>query len=155
MSGSTAPVLMPTPDPADETLEVEHASGGGFWHWVGRVVPTTIVVAGLIGLAVWGHENDWTIPKFSELFGGKTMEVVDWCEEHNVPESQCVECNKSLLPAGTDHGWCSAHGVMQCPLENPDIVQLKTQPTITPAMLGPGAAEKQWQEKVKQLQKKP
>jgi cobalt-zinc-cadmium efflux system membrane fusion protein len=126
---------MPTPDPADETAEVEHASGGGFWHWVGQVVPTTLVVVGIIALAVWGHENDWTIPKFSELFGGKDMEVVDWCEEHNVPESQCVECNKSLLPAGTDYGWCSAHGVMQCPLEHPDIVQLKKPPMVTPAML--------------------
>jgi multidrug efflux pump subunit AcrA (membrane-fusion protein) len=126
---------MPTPDPADETPEVEHTSRGGFWHWVGQVVPTTLVVAGLIALAVWGHENDWTIPKFSELFGDKTMEVVDWCEEHNVPESQCVECNKSLLPAGRDYGWCSAHGVMQCPLEHPDIVQLKKPPTVTPAMV--------------------
>jgi cobalt-zinc-cadmium efflux system membrane fusion protein len=126
---------MPTPDPADETPEVEHASGGGFWHWVGQVVPTTLVVVGIIALAVWGHENDWTIPKFSELFGGKDMEVMDWCEEHNVPESQCVECNKSLLPAGTDYGWCSAHGVMQCPLEHPDIVQLKKPPMVTPAML--------------------
>jgi cobalt-zinc-cadmium efflux system membrane fusion protein len=126
---------MPTPDPADEAPEVEYASSGGFWHWVGQVVPTTLVVAALIALAVWGHENDWTIPKFSELFGGKDMEVVDWCEEHNVPESQCVECNKSLLPAGTDYGWCSAHGVMQCPLEHPDIVQLKKPPMVTPAML--------------------
>lgn len=135
MSISTAPVLMPAPDPADETPEVERTSRGGFWHWAGQVVPTTLVVAGLIALAVWGHENDWTIPKFSELFCGKTMEVVDWCEEHNVPESQCVECNKSLLPPGTDYGWCAAHGVMQCPLEHPDVVQLKKLPTVTPAML--------------------
>jgi len=28
------------------------------------------------------------------------------------------------------------HGVMQCPLEQPDIAQLKTPPTITPEMLG-------------------
>jgi cobalt-zinc-cadmium efflux system membrane fusion protein len=75
------------------------------------------------------------MPKFSELFGGKAEEAADWCEAHNVPESQCVECNNSLCPIGTDYGWCSVHGVMQCPLEHPDIAQLKTQPTITPAML--------------------
>ena len=29
----------------------------------------------------------------------------------------------------------AAHGVMQCPLEHPDVAQLKVRPTITPAML--------------------
>ena len=92
-------------------------------------------MCGIVGLAVWGNATEWSMPKFSALFGGKAEEAADWCDEHNVPESQCVECNKSLCPIGMDYGWCSVHGVMQCPLEHPDIAQLKTPPTITPAML--------------------
>jgi len=92
-------------------------------------------VAGLVALAVWGQRTDWTLPKFSALFGGAPEEASDWCDEHNVPESQCVECNPKLMPVAKDYGWCSAHGVMQCPLEHPDVVQLNARPTITPAML--------------------
>jgi cobalt-zinc-cadmium efflux system membrane fusion protein len=99
------------------------------------VAPTAGVVIGLLVLAVWGHATDWTMPKFSALVGGGSEIKSDWCDEHNVPESQCVECNKSLLPLGKDYGWCPVHGVMQCPLEHPDVVELKSQPTITPAML--------------------
>jgi cobalt-zinc-cadmium efflux system membrane fusion protein len=107
----------------------------GIWQRLRRTVPTAAVVAGLISLAFWGHASDWSIPKFSSLFGSTAEEAADWCEAHNVPESQCVECNKALCPIGVDYGWCPVHGVMQCPLEHPDIVQLRTQPTITPAML--------------------
>jgi cobalt-zinc-cadmium efflux system membrane fusion protein len=107
----------------------------GVIQWLRRSAPTAIVVGGIVGLAVWGNATEWSMPKFSSLFGGAAEEAADWCEEHNVPESQCVECNKSLCPIGMDYGWCPVHGVMQCPLEHPQIVQLKTQPTITPAML--------------------
>src|SRR3954453_631294 len=100
-----------------------------------RAAPTFVVVAAIIGLAVWGQSTEGTMPKFSALFGRAPQEVSDWCDEHNVPESVCVECNPKLMPVATDYGWCSAHGVMQCPLEHPDIAQLKSQPTITPAML--------------------
>ena len=105
------------------------------WQRLIKALPTAAIVAGLVALAVWGHHSDWTLPKFSSLVGGHVEEAADWCEEHNVPESQCVECNPSLLPPGTDYGWCAAHGVMQCPLEHPDVAQLKAPPTITPAML--------------------
>ncbi len=89
----------------------------------------------LVGLAVWGHTTEWTLPKFSALFGAEQAELADWCDAHNVPESICVECNPTLLPAGKDYGWCAVHGVMQCPLEHPEVAQLKTPPTIAPAML--------------------
>jgi cobalt-zinc-cadmium efflux system membrane fusion protein len=107
----------------------------GIWQRLRHSAPTAAVVAGLVALAIWGHASEWSMPKFSLLFGGKADEAADWCEEHNVPESKCVECNKALCPIGMDYGWCSVHGVMQCPLEHPDIAQLRTQPTITPAML--------------------
>ena len=34
----------------------------------------------------------------------------DWCEEHSVPESQCVECNPDLLPPAKDYGWKAVMG---------------------------------------------
>jgi len=34
----------------------------------------------------------------------------DWCEEHNVPESQCTRCNPKLVPAFKATGdWCEEH----------------------------------------------
>lgn len=36
----------------------------------------------------------------------------DWCEEHQVPESQCTKCNPDLIPAFKAAGdWCNEHGV--------------------------------------------
>src|SRR5262249_10101580 len=104
-------------------------------RWIGSVVPTVFVVAALIGLAVWGHQTDWAMPKFSALVGQNPQPAEQWCLEHNVPETECIECNVSLLPVGTDYGWCKLHGVAQCPFEHPDVAQLKSPPAITQAML--------------------
>ena len=75
------------------------------WPWLKKVMPTAFVVGGLAGLALWGHSTDWKLPKFSELTGQAGSVVKDWCEEHGVPESKCVECNPNLLPKDTDYGW--------------------------------------------------
>jgi cobalt-zinc-cadmium efflux system membrane fusion protein len=72
------------------------------------------------------------MPKFSALTGNGPAPKGDWCEEHSVPESQCVECNKELLPQKS-FGWCKIHGVHDCPLEHPEVAQLKTTPHVTPA----------------------
>lgn len=121
-----APEIAPEPAPIEP---------GGFWAWVRRTLPTAGVAVALIGLAVWGHSTDWTVPKFSALIGAEKPEAPDWCDSHGVPESACVECNPSLVKSLPDFGWCSVHGVMQCPLEHPEIAQVKTPVTITPAML--------------------
>src|SRR5436190_11450885 len=132
MGTTTAPVLNPVTGNSGGSTGPDSV---GVMQRLLRTLPTLAVVTSIVGLAFWGNATEWSIPKFSALFGGATEDVADWCEEHNVPESQCVECNKSLCPIGMDYGWCPVHGVMQCPLEHPDIAQLKTQPTITPAML--------------------
>lgn len=110
-------------------------SGIAIWHWLQRAIPTAVVVAVLTSLAIWGHMTDWTMPKFSTLVGGESAKVQDWCKDHNVPDSQCIECKPNLLPAVIDYGWCKEHGIAQCPLEHPEIAQVATLPTITPAML--------------------
>jgi hypothetical protein len=48
----------------------------------------------------------------------------DWCEEHQVPESQCTRCNPALTPAFKATGdWCEEHGVpeSQCTRCNPNL----------------------------------
>jgi membrane fusion protein, heavy metal efflux system len=102
-----------------------------FGVWLRTATPTVLVIGLLVGVAYWGHSTDWSLPKFSALLGKQAEEKTDWCEEHNVPESQCIECNKNLAPALPDYGWCPVHGIAQCPLEHPDVAQLEEQPTVT------------------------
>ena len=48
----------------------------------------------------------------------------DWCEEHQVPESQCTRCNHDLVAAFKATGdWCDEHGLpeSQCTKCNPDL----------------------------------
>lgn len=98
-----------------------------------RHIPTLLVMALLGGMGVYGHRTGWKLPKFSALAGNGMAEREDWCEEHGVPESQCVECHPDLLPRGKDYGWCNDHGVANCPLCHPDVAQLKQTPVVTDA----------------------
>lgn len=98
-----------------------------------RHTPTLCVMAALAALGIYGHRTDWKLPKFSTLTGNSASARDDWCEQHGVPESQCVECQPDLLPSGQDYGWCKTHGVHDCPLEHPDVAQLKKPPLVTDA----------------------
>lgn len=101
--------------------------------WLSEGATTALVVLALGGVATWGHFTGWTMPKFSDLFSS-SKGADDWCAEHSVPASICVECNESLMPHGKST-YCRKHGVHFCPLENPETSQLKQPPTITPEML--------------------
>lgn len=110
-------------------------SRNGFLHWLSQAIPNVFVLAALAGLAYWGHHTGWTVPSFAALTGGESKGRDDWCSEHGVPESQCIECNTDLLPRGQDYGWCRKHGIPNCPFEHPEIAQLPEPPPITPADL--------------------
>jgi hypothetical protein len=48
----------------------------------------------------------------------------DWCGEHAVPESQCSQCNPSLVAAfKATNDWCAEHGLPEshCKKCNPDL----------------------------------
>jgi cobalt-zinc-cadmium efflux system membrane fusion protein len=92
-------------------------------------------VAVLGSLAWWGHSNAWKLPKFAALFGNAHPKMDDWCDEHAVPESECVVCNPSLFARPKLYGFCTTHGVHQCPFEHPDIAQVTERPTIAQADL--------------------
>ncbi|MBD3216627.1 MAG: efflux RND transporter periplasmic adaptor subunit [candidate division Zixibacteria bacterium] len=49
----------------------------------------------------------------------------DWCKEHLVPESECTQCNPSLIEEFKASGdWCAGHDLPEshCRLCNPEIV---------------------------------
>lgn len=89
-----------------------------------------LTLLGFVAIFVYGHRSDWKLPKFGSLIGRVDSRVDDWCEEHGVPESICVQCDASLMPKGADYGWCETHGVHNCVLHHPDVAQLKSVPEI-------------------------
>ncbi len=130
---------VPSTSPADPTPlpnrnSREHGARG-LRAWIVGAVPTLLVLAGLAALAYWGHHTGWTIPTFAALTGDGDVEKDDWCAEHGMTESLCVECNPELLPKPKAFGWCKKHGVYECPLEHPEIAQLAVVPRITAADL--------------------
>ncbi len=97
-------------------------------------MPTLIVLAGLIAVGWWGHHTGWALPKFSAMTE-PAEPADDWCSEHTVPESICVECDESLMPRLPSKGWCRIHGIPECVLCNPSLAQLATTPAVSPAEL--------------------
>ena len=102
---------------------------------LGRTVPPLVVFGTLLGLLAWGHHTGWTLPKFSDLTGGAAAAPDNWCEEHSVPESECVECNPNIMPRSKSFGWCKRHGVHDCPLEHPELAQVAGLAKVSPADL--------------------
>lgn len=96
-------------------------------------LPTLAVIASLAGVGAYGHYSHWKLPKFSALTGSAEPSTSDWCEEHGVPESNCVQCNPDRFPSGPDYGWCREHGVQNCVLHHPDVAQLKETPVVSGA----------------------
>jgi cobalt-zinc-cadmium efflux system membrane fusion protein len=107
-----------------------------FRHRLTETVAPLLVVALLGGLLVWGHHTGWALPKFSALLGNGSGAGDDWCGNHSVPESICVECNPQLLPKLQNY-WCKTHGVHACPFEHPEVAQL-----LAPADVGPADLER-------------
>ncbi|QDT66640.1 efflux RND transporter periplasmic adaptor subunit [Calycomorphotria hydatis] len=100
-------------------------------RWIFRVLPTLLVMCGLAAIGAYGHANHWKLPSFAELTGNVEPVALDWCEEHGVPEANCVACNPDLMPVDPVYGWCNEHGVHNCTLHHPDVAELKDTPKAT------------------------
>ena len=51
-------------------------------------------------------------------------QMIDWCREHGVPESQCTRCNPALVDAFKAKGdWCGEHNLpkSQCIACDPSL----------------------------------
>jgi cobalt-zinc-cadmium efflux system membrane fusion protein len=112
--------------------KVSPASGGSrSWGSTAmRVLPNLFAFGLLGGVLYVGHETGWKVPKASELMRATSVSSADWCEEHLVPESECVECDVSLLPKGKAFGFCQEHGVMECVFHHPELAQVKGVPKL-------------------------
>ena len=99
---------------------------------VASAAPTTLAFALLIGAGYVGHATGWKLPKASTLAGRAPESADDWCAEHNVPESACVECDPALMPRRKPSGWCPAHGVGECVLHHPESAQVPGTPAPFP-----------------------
>lgn len=103
------------------------------WALLRRAVIGSALAAGVGGLAFWGFQTNWSLPKFAFIAGGAGDSVPDdWCAEHSVPESLCIACDPKLAPPEAEHGWCSVHGVAECLVEHPELAQVKS-PYLPPA----------------------
>lgn len=103
------------------------------WKFVRGFLSLAIAAACLGGLAVFGQQIGWSLPKFSKVLGHVEPQKDDWCETHSVPDSLCVECRAECLPRGPERGWCKIHGVHECPMCHPDVAQLLSPPLVTDA----------------------
>jgi membrane fusion protein, heavy metal efflux system len=125
-----APPVSPPPRTAETERITAPPMRVRFVSWIIGSIPTLMTLALLAGLGWWGHHSGWAMPKFAELSGATTATPDDWCEEHGVPESMCVECNPDDYPQRELYGWCRIHGVHECVLDHPDVAQLRTVPQI-------------------------
>lgn len=107
----------------------------GFWSFLGRRIPGLIALALIAGLLWLGFRTGWRMPKFSALLGRPAAPADDWCDEHAVPDSICVECKKDCMPRLKEFGWCRNHRVHECPYCHPEVAQLQTLPGISAADL--------------------
>src|SRR5262245_21329923 len=93
-----------------------------------RLVPATVAVALALAAVGAGAANGWRINPFSDLSGRAEKAIDDWCSDHGVPKSGCVECDSTLFPRRPALGWCSSHGVHECPLCHPESAELPLTP---------------------------
>jgi len=133
----TGGAVLEPPSPEAEARPPSPRQRGLIAPAVGSIagtLPTLFVVAVAGTVGWWGHHTGWKLPKFSEL-NGHVKAKDDWCGEHNVPESICVECDPDLLPRPAFREWCKLHGVPECTLCNPELAQLPKTPVVTAADL--------------------
>lgn len=126
---ATAPARPLATPPHIETQPVARPRRS-WWKTTLNAVPNLVVFSMLGGVMYVGHHTGWKLPKMSELMGTTTAAVDDWCSEHLVPESQCIECRTDLLPKKKPFGFCREHGVAECVIHHPELAEVKGEPQL-------------------------
>jgi len=106
------------------------ATNQGWLRAIVGAIPNLLVLGMLFAIFVAGHHYGWKLPRFSALFGSAAGKADDWCDEHLVPESTCLECNAALKSPGKPLGWCPEHGVAECVICHPELAQIKGPPAL-------------------------
>jgi len=126
---ATAPVCpVAAPEPIESPLVAKPKRP--WWVTALNAVPNLVVFSILGGVMYVGHHTGWKLPKMSSLMGTATAPVDDWCAEHLVPESSCIECRTELLPKLKPKGFCREHGVAECVIHHPELAQVKGEPQL-------------------------
>lgn len=120
----TAPPRPATSPPPTDSRPVAE-SRSRWWKTVAHAIPNLVIFSLLGGVMYFGHHTGWKMPKLSELLGTATVVSDDWCSEHLVPESQCIECRPELYPKGKPLGFCREHGVSECVIHHPGLAQVQ------------------------------
>lgn len=129
---STGSVMAPSsPETPARDASRDVGRGPRLLSRLGHLAPAVIAAGFVAGLVAVGVHTGWALPKFSTLLGKQAAEKDDWCQEHSVADSQCVECRKECMPPGKGFGWCSVHGVHECPLCHPETAQLPQLPVVS------------------------
>lgn len=101
-----------------------------WWLALLNALPNLVVFSLLGGVMFLGHHTGWKMPKMSELMGKTNVDTVDWCSEHLVPESKCIECKPELYPKHKPFGFCRVHGVAECVIHHPELAQVQGKPQL-------------------------
>ncbi|GHT13545.1 hypothetical protein FACS1894170_09660 [Planctomycetales bacterium] len=89
-----------------------------------RMLPNIGVFLLLGSILYAGHVTGWKMPKFSDLTGQNKSLDGEWCNDHLVPEAECIECQPDLLPKNQPFGFCNNHGVAECVNDHPELAQV-------------------------------
>lgn len=101
-----------------------------WWATILNTLPN-IAAFTLLGCVMYfGHHTGWKMPKLSELLGAVSTDSDDWCAEHLVRESECIECRTDVLPKETLIGFCQEHGVAECVNCHPEFAQIQGEPQL-------------------------
>jgi cobalt-zinc-cadmium efflux system membrane fusion protein len=110
--------------------------------WVRRFLSVGLAVGALVAVVIFGRSHGWKMPKLSALMGWQAPPADDWCQEHGVPESICLECQ--AVKSGHKHadfGWCKQHGVHECPFCHPEVAQTSATPDVAALVAHYAAAQ--------------
>lgn len=121
------PVAMPQPVDTHSLAKRPHRR---WWMAALNAIPNLVVFSLLGGVMFVGHHTGWKLPKLSALAGTVAVPADDWCAEHLVPESSCIECRADLLPRGKPFGFCQEHGVAECVIHHPELAQVRGEPQL-------------------------
>lgn len=94
------------------------------------IISILVLIAGIAATSVAlldsRHANEaGTLVEDSFSSVSSSAAAADWCSEHSVPESECTQCNPSLINHYKEaNDWCAGHSLPEshCRICNPGIV---------------------------------